>query len=94
MGDAYPIRSAQVEPVQTRYRAIGSPIPHPQSVELLEQLRAAEPLCMEGQPPILWSRAEGASIYDGYGNRWIDMSSGVLITRISRMPASISIESG
>ena len=35
---------------------------------------------MEGQPPIVWDRAEGATIYDGHGNRWIDFTSGVLIT--------------
>ena len=35
---------------------------------------------MSGQPPIIWHRAEGASVWDKWGNRWIDWSSGVLIT--------------
>jgi len=34
---------------------------------------------MSGQPPIVWDRAEGFQVYDGYGNRWLDWSSGVLV---------------
>ena len=35
---------------------------------------------MRGQPPIVWDRAEGCSVFDAYGNQWLDFSSGVLIT--------------
>lgn len=80
MGDAYPITPVKVDPISTKYRTIKTAIPHPESVKVLEKLRNVEPLCMEGQPPILWDRAEGASVYDAWGNRWIDFSSGVLIT--------------
>ena len=80
MGKTYPIEPVEVEPVATRHRTIGSPIPHPESVAVLESLRRTEPWCMEGQPPIVWDRAQGATVYDAYGNRWIDFTSGVLIT--------------
>ena len=80
MGQAYPIEPVHVEPVETVYRTIQTPIPHPDSLPLLETLRRAESICMEGQPPIVWDRAQGATVYDAYGNRWIDFSSGVLIT--------------
>lgn len=80
MGDAYPIRPVQVDPVQTDHRTIATAIPHPDMVPVLEKLRQTEPWCMEGQPAIVWDRAEGATVYDAYGNRWIDFSSGVLIT--------------
>ncbi len=80
MGDAYPITPVDVEPVETAYRTIRSPIPHPETVPILERLRHAEPWCMEGQPPIVWDHAEGATVHDGFGNRWIDFTSGVLIT--------------
>ncbi len=33
-----------------------------------------------GQPPVIWDRAEGFQVYDKWGNKWIDWSSGVLIT--------------
>jgi len=80
MGDAYPIDPVQVDPIQTSNRTIQTPVPHPAMVPLLKKLRQTEPLCMEGQPPIVWDRAEGATVYDAYGNKWIDFSSGVLIT--------------
>lgn len=35
---------------------------------------------MMGQPPIVWHKAEDFTVSDKWGNRWIDWSSGVLIT--------------
>jgi 4-aminobutyrate aminotransferase-like enzyme len=35
---------------------------------------------MSGQPLVVWDRAEGFNVYDRWGNKWIDWSSGVLIT--------------
>ena len=35
---------------------------------------------MRGQPPLVWERAEDIFVYDKYGNRWLDWSSGVLVT--------------
>ena len=80
MGDAYPITPVEVDPIDTEFRTIKTAIPHPDSVPLLQTLRQTEPRSMEGQPPIVWDRAEGATVFDAYGNRWIDFSSGVLIT--------------
>lgn len=80
MGDAYPLTPVKVDPIRTQHRTIQTPIPHPESVPLLEKLREVEPLCMEGQPPIVWDRAQDATVWDPWGNRWIDFTSGVLIT--------------
>ena len=41
----------------------------------MHELRA-----MQGQPPVVWDRAEGFQVWDPYGNCWLDWSSGVLIT--------------
>ena len=35
---------------------------------------------MSGQPPIVWQKADNFTVSDKWGNRWIDWSSGVLIT--------------
>lgn len=35
---------------------------------------------MRGQPPLVWERADDVSVYDKHGNRWLDWSSGVLVT--------------
>lgn len=68
-----------VKPVQTKYRTIKTQVPVPESLAVLETLRQNEPLSMTGQPAILWERAEKCSVWDRWGNRWLDWSSGVLV---------------
>ena len=67
-------------PIETKYRRIVTDFPVPESLPLLERLRRFEPRAMQGQPPVVWDRAEGFQVWDPYGNCWIDWSSGVLIT--------------
>jgi 4-aminobutyrate aminotransferase / (S)-3-amino-2-methylpropionate transaminase / 5-aminovalerate transaminase len=80
MGKEFSIEPQNVPHVETRYRRIATPVPHPDSLPILEKLRACEPISMRGQPPLVWDRAEGLCVYDRYGNRWLDWSSGVLVT--------------
>ncbi len=65
--------------VETKHRRIVTALPVPESLPILERLARSEPRSMCGQPPIVWHRAEGAAVFDRWGNRWIDWSSGVLI---------------
>lgn len=76
----FPLVPHDVDKVETRYRRIRTRIPVPESIPILQKLRAAEPRSMGGQPPILWDSGEGCLIRDPYGNQWIDFSSGVLVT--------------
>ncbi len=69
-----------VEPVETKYRRIGTDIPVPESIPLLSKLRQAEPRSMGGQPPIVWDHGSGFTVSDPYGNTWLDFSAGVLVT--------------
>jgi 4-aminobutyrate aminotransferase-like enzyme len=39
----------------------------------------AEPRSMMGMPPVMWDKAENFSVFDKWGNRWIDWSSCVLV---------------
>ncbi|TLD70552.1 aspartate aminotransferase family protein [Phragmitibacter flavus] len=80
MGKEFCITPVDVPFVLTRHRSIVTPLPHPDSVPVLEKLRALEPASMRGMPPLVWNCAEDFSVYDDYGNRWIDWSSGVLVT--------------
>lgn len=80
MGKEFSIEPRQVPPVQTRFRRIVTPIPHPDSVATLQKLRQFEPQSMRGQPPIVWDRAEDIFVFDKHGNQWLDWSSGVLVT--------------
>ena len=77
---AYELKSQSVPRVETALRKIVTPLPVPESIAEIERLQAAEPRAMQGQPPIVWDRAEGFSVYDRWGNQWIDWSSGVLIS--------------
>ncbi len=80
MAKTYPLTPKSVPPVETKFRRIATQIPVPESIPVLKKLAEYEPLAMQGQPPVLWDRAVGFQVFDGYGNRWIDWSSGVLIT--------------
>ena len=79
MGKEFSIVPRQVPPVETPFRRIVTPLPHPDSVPILEKLRQFEPQSMRGQPPLVWDRAEDIFVYDKYGNQWLDWTSGVLV---------------
>ncbi len=80
MGKEFNITPRQVPRVETNYRRIVTPLPHPDSLPTLEKLRRFEPQSMRGQPPVVWDKAEDIFVHDKYGNRWLDWSSGVLVT--------------
>lgn len=76
----YNLTPVKVPQVKTKYRCIRTKLPVPESIPIFERLQASEPQSMMGQPPIVWDRAEGFQVMDRWGNKWIDWSSGVLIT--------------
>ncbi len=80
MGKEFSIVSRQVPRVETKFRRIVTPVPHPESLSTLEKLRQFEPQSMRGQPPLVWERAEDIFVFDKYGNKWLDWTSGVLVT--------------
>ena len=67
------------DPIETVFRTICTELPVAESLPIFEQLRRSEARSMRGQPPLIWSQAEGFLVRDGYGNQWIDWSSGVLV---------------
>jgi 4-aminobutyrate aminotransferase-like enzyme len=79
MGKEFSTTPRAVPRVETKHRRIMTPLPHPDSVATLEALRHYEPRSMRGQPPLVWERAEDIYVFDKYGNRWLDWSSGVLV---------------
>lgn len=54
-------------------------IPHPDSMEIFQELDRMEPRSMHGQPRVIWHKAEGCYVYDEFGNKFIDFTSGVLV---------------
>lgn len=80
MAREYSITPKRVSLIETPFRRIVTEFPVPQSVPILAALQAYEPVAMRGQPPVIWDHAEGFQVYDPWGNKWLDWSSGVLIT--------------
>lgn len=80
MAHKYNLVPKEVPQVNTKYRTIVTKIPVPESLEVFKKLEAHEPISMSGQPPVIWDRAEGVNVFDRWGNKWLDWSSGVLIT--------------
>lgn len=80
MGKEFDLTPRETAEVKTKYREIHTKIPVPESIPIFKDLAENEPLSMRGMPAVLWDRAEDFSIYDKWGNRWIDFSSAVLIT--------------
>ena len=76
----YDLNPVRVPKVKTKFRTIRTAIPVPASLPIFKELQRSEPRSMSGQPPIVWHKADGFTVSDKWGNRWIDWSSGVLIT--------------
>lgn len=79
MAREYDLTPKRVPLVETQFRRIVTEFPVPESIPILQRLQTYEPMAMRGQPPVVWDHAEGFQVYDSWGNKWIDWSSGVLI---------------
>lgn len=80
MGKSYEFEPLLLaEPIRTENREIVTAVPAPDSRRVVEALRKYEPMSMSGQPLVVWHRAEGVFVWDEYGNKWLDFSSGVLV---------------
>ena len=78
----YDLTPVSVPLVNTKYRTIKTKLPAPESLPIFAALQQSEPRSMLGQPPIIWHHAQDCTVSDRWGNRWIDWSSGVLVTNI------------
>lgn len=78
-GMSFDMTPRKVPQVNTKFRRIKTKIPVPASLPILKDLRKFEPLSMTGQPLVMWDHAEGCQVFDRWGNKWLDWSSGVLV---------------
>lgn len=77
---AFSITPKKVVLVKTKYRTIQTELPVPESLPILEEMRQYEPQSMSGMPPVIWKSGDNFMVHDYWGNRWIDWSSGVVVT--------------
>lgn len=80
LSNSFAIEPEDAPQIETRYRRIQTQLPVPESLEILRRANAVVPEVNCYQPPVIWDRAEGASISDPYGNRWIDFTSTAVMT--------------
>ena len=66
--------------LETKFRRIKSQLPCKESLEYLKQLSNFETKSMQGQFPLLWSKAIDYNIYDLANNKWIDFTSTAFVT--------------
>ena len=68
-----------VNPINTTNRSIGNKIPSPKTKSYIDSLVKTESRSMQGQMPIVWDHAEGHSVYDIDGNKYIDFTSTIFV---------------
>jgi 4-aminobutyrate aminotransferase-like enzyme len=57
-------------------------IPGPKSKEIIAISEDVEPASMADQVPVVWDHGEGVWVWDVDGNKYIDFTSGVLVTNL------------
>ncbi|MDA7480802.1 aspartate aminotransferase family protein [Candidatus Pelagibacter ubique] len=68
--------------IKTKNRIIKTRIPAPGTSKIIKSLQKNESRSMQGQLPIIWSKAEGHSLFDISGNKFIDFTSTIFVTNI------------
>jgi 4-aminobutyrate aminotransferase-like enzyme len=61
---------------------VSGPLPGPRSRDLIDRWRRAEAQCTGYQAPVVWASASGVLVTDVDGNRYLDWTSGVLVTNV------------
>ena len=84
------IEPQNVKNVKTKNRCIKTAIPAPGTDKILSKIELFESRSMQGQMPIVWDRAVDFSIYDKYGNKWIDFTSTIFVSNIGHGNSAVS----
>lgn len=71
-----------VPAVDSLHRTISTAVPAVGTQELLAEIARRESKSMHSQLPIIWDRAEGHSVFDIAGNKWIDFTSTIFVANI------------
>src|SRR3989344_3960335 len=69
--------------IKTKFRHIKTKIPVPASLAQLRQMQKyeANEMCNH-ELPVIWDRADDFSVYDRWGNKWIDFTSGIFVASV------------
>ena len=79
-GNNFSQSPVDTKPVKTKFRTINTPIPVPESIDILNKMYKYESNSMHGQMPIIWDKADDFQVYDCWGNKWIDFTSTIFVS--------------
>ena len=68
--------------MKTKYIKLKTHIPHPDTVKLLAKLENYEATSMHSNLPIVWDSAIDFNVWDKWGNKFLDFSSGIFVTNV------------
>jgi 4-aminobutyrate aminotransferase-like enzyme len=74
------MKPVSVPKVKTKHRRIVTKLPAPESLKILAKMSKYESVSMHGQMPLVWDKAKDFSVYDAWGNKWIDFTSTIFVT--------------
>ena len=66
--------------IYTKNRTVKTKLPHNKTESYLQILRQYEPDGMVSSLPVIWKKAKGYSVWDIFGNKFIDFTSTIFVT--------------
>lgn len=66
----------------SKYIELKTEIPHPETKSIIDELDKYEPHSMHHNLPIVWNSARNYNVWDKWGNKFLDFSSGIFVTNI------------
>ena len=82
MNFKFKLKPQKVPHIRTKFRAIKTKIPHPQSSDVLNRISKFESSNIKDQLPVIWDKAKDFNIYDKWGNCWIDFTSTIFVANV------------
>ncbi len=81
----------EVPQISTKYRNIKTKIPVPESIPAFQEMQKYEASDMHTHElPIIWDRADDFQVYDRWGNKWIDFTSGIFVANVGHCAKEVS----
>ncbi len=81
--EAHKLIPQKVPLIKTKFRQIKTKIPVPESLTLFKDMKRYEVSDMYAHElPIVWDKTDDFQVYDRWGNKWIDFTSGIFVANV------------
>jgi len=84
-------KSKKASKISTKYRKIMTEIPAPDFIPLFKEMRKYEvsDICTH-ELPLIWDKADDFQVYDKWGNKWIDFTSGIFVANVGHCAKEVA----